>query len=303
MVKQRFLLVLFAVLLLASPASAKYFWQDFNVSLLGGSNYRIPYDNPNLFNLAKPYNNDEARTVFTFEHCGETDFGDTFMFFDYMWNNDGDSEFYAEVNPRISIGKALNKDLSNGIIQDYFLSYCYEHDDTFYSNDSSLDAAGNPVGKDLHLRNHLFGFGINFKIKGFTHFKIDYFLRANGQADHPAGHAAYKNQQITFVWGYPFNIGDAEFVYDGFVDYTTPETDSANVKHESSTNFTSQLKWNLGKALKLKNYKKNKLYLGVEYVYWVNKFGIKDGKELFTGAKRYWDSDERNVNVLVQYHF
>ena len=85
MVKQRFLLVLFAVLLLASPASAKYFWQDFNVSLLGGANYRVPYDNPK-------FTQDESRTVFTFEHCGETDFGDTFMFVDYMWNNDGDTE-------------------------------------------------------------------------------------------------------------------------------------------------------------------------------------------------------------------
>ncbi len=300
MVKQRILLVLFAALLLASPASAKYFWQDFNVSLLGGANYRIPYDNPNLFNVALPYENDETRTVFTFEHCGETDFGDTFMFFDYLWNNDGDREFYAEVNPRISLGKALNKDLSNGIIQDYFLSYCYEHDDTFYSNDSGTNT-------DLHLRNHLFGFGINFKFKGFTHFKIDYFLRANGQSDHPAGHAPYKNQQVTLCWGYPFNIGDAEFVYDGFVDYTTPETtvtaSRGREEHKASTNFTSQLKWNLGKALKLKNYKKNKLYLGVEYVYWTNKFGIEDGKELFPGAKRYWDSDERNLNVLIQYHF
>jgi nucleoside-specific outer membrane channel protein Tsx len=299
MVKQRFLLVLFAVLLLASPASAKYFWQDFNVSLLGGSAYRIPYDNPNLFNLAKPYEKDEARTVFTFEHCGETDFGDTFMFVDYMWNNDGDTEIYGELNPRISIGKSLNKDLSNGIIQDYFLSYCYEFGNNFYSKDS-----GQPNGQDNHFRNHLFGFGINFKIKGFTHFKIDYFLRANGENAHPTlGNPAWKNQQITFVWGYPFSIGDAEFVYDGFVDYTTPETDSRNVKHYASTNFTSQLKWNLGKAIKLKNHQKNKLYLGVEYVYWNNKFGIKDGAPLFTGANRFWDSDERNVNVLLQYHF
>jgi len=290
MVKQRFLLVLFAVLLLASPASAKYFWQDFNVSLLGGANYRVPYDNPKFITQ------DESRTVFTFEHCGETDFGDTFMFVDYMWNNDGDTELYGELNPRISIGKALNKDLSNGIIQDYFLSYCYEFGNNYYSKDSGTT-------QDSHFRNHLFGFGINFKIKGFTHFKIDYFLRANGQNVHPAGNPAWKNQQITFVWGYPFNIGDAEFVYDGFVDYTTPETDSANVKHESSTNFTSQLKWNLGKALKLKNYKKNKLYLGVEYVHWNNKFGIDSNSIPMSDGKTKWDTDERNVNVLLQYHF
>ncbi len=296
MFKQRYLLVLFAAMLLASPVSARYFWQDFNVSLLGGPNYRIPYDNPNLFDLTRPYERDEYRTVFTFEHAGETDFGDTFIFIDYLWNNAGDRELYGELNPRFSLGKTLNKDLANGIIQDYFLSYCYEFGNNYYSKDSGIP-------QDLHYRNHLFGFGVDLKLKGFTYFKVDYFLRANGQADHPAGLAAYNNQQITLCWGYPFSIGAAEFLYDGNVDYTTPETDSANVKHAASTNFTSQLKWNLGKALKLKNHQKNKLYLGVEYVYWTNKLAIENGSPLFIGSSRTWDSDERNLNLLLQYHF
>lgn len=293
MSKMRFFLVLIAVLLLTSPASAKYFWQDFSLSYLHGNDYRVPYNNPNLFNLGNPsYDTREARSVFTFEHAGETDFGDTFMFVDYLWNSDDDYEVYGEVNPRFSIGKALNKDLANGIIQDYFLSYCYEFDNTFYSDDS-----GN--SSDMHFRNHLFGLGINFKIKPLQYFKIDYFIRANGQVDHPAGYRAYINQQLTVVWGYPFNIGNAEFLYDGFIDYTTPETDNNNVKHHASTNFTSQLKWNLGKYLK----HKNKLYLGIEYVYWTNKFGIENNSPLFPAAARYWNSNERNVNLLLQWHF
>ncbi|MFT5852739.1 MAG: hypothetical protein ACI87J_002718, partial [Colwellia sp.] len=51
-------------------------------------------------------------------------------------------------------------------------------------------------------------------------------------------------------------------------------------------NFTSQLKYNLASILDLDT----KLYVGVEYAYWVNKFGI-DGV------------DENNINLLVKYHF
>ncbi len=289
MVKQRILLVLFAALLLASPASAKYFWQDWSLSYLNGGDYRVPYES----SFKGPaFSQTESRSVFTLEHSGETDFGDTFFFFDYLMNSDGDSELYGEIAPRFSIGKALNKDLSNGIIQDYFLSYCMEIENTYYSNN-----AGN--GSDLHFRNHLFGFGINFKIKPLQYFKIDYYLRANGSVDHlTSGHPAYKNQQVTVVWGYPFNIGDEKFVYDGFVDYTTPETDTNGIKHHASTNFTSQLKWNIGKHFK----HKNPLYLGIEYVHWSNKFGIDSNSITLPNGKK-WDTDERNVNLLLQYHF
>jgi len=70
------------------------------------------------------------------------------------------------------------------------------------------------------------------------------------------------------------------------MDYATGVDNTAYGDTEAQMNFTSQLKFNLASMLNLDT----KLYVGVEYAYWNNKFGIE-------GA------DERNVNLLVKYHF
>ncbi len=82
---------------------------------------------------------------------------------------------------------------------------------------------------------------------------------------------------MTLAWSVPL----AGLTYDGFVDYVLSSDDKSK-----SMNMTSQLKYNIGPALNLKS----KLFVGIEYVFWQNKFGI-DGV------------DERNANLLVKYHF
>jgi len=271
MLKKQFLLLVFVMVLFAAPASARYIWQDYSLSLLHGSDYRVPY--------SATANQREARSVVTFEHVGATEFGDTFMFVDVLQNSKGKREIYGEISPRFSLGKLLKKDLSSGIIKDYFLSYTFEFCD------------GHFVTPTCYFRNHLYGFGIDFNIKPLSYFKIDYFIRENGRINHPfMGRNPYTNQQLTAVWGYNFTIGQEKFVYDGFVDYSTPET-SGGVRYSAHTNFTSQLKWDISRILN----NKNKLYVGVEYVHWTNKFGIKD-----TAAFR---TNERNLNMLLRYHF
>lgn len=271
MVKKQFFLLVCVLVLFAAPASAKYIWQDYSLSFLHGADYRIPY--------SATTSQRETRNVLTFEHAGATEFGDTFMFIDVLQNTKGKQEIYGEISPRFSIGKLLKQDLSSGIIKDYFLSYTFEFCDGHFATPG------------YYFRNHLYGIGVDFNFKPFSYFKIDYYLRKNGQIEHPfLGALPYTNQQITAVWGYDFKIGREKFVYDGFVDYATPETVNG-VKHYAHTNFTSQLKWDISRVLN----NKNRLYLGVEYVHWTNKFGIKD-----TAAFR---TNERNVNLLLRYHF
>lgn len=89
------------------------------------------------------------------------------------------------------------------------------------------------------------------------------------------------DEQITLTWAVPFTIGGAEFLYDGFLDYS-----SASATNATETNFTSQLKWNAGKLLGTRS----PLYIGIEYAYWINKFGI-DGM------------DEKNTCLLLKWHF
>ncbi|WP_246283076.1 nucleoside-binding protein [Marinifaba aquimaris] len=117
--------------------------------------------------------------------------------------------------------------------------------------------------------HYLFGLSTDINISHFDFFKVSVFARNNDNSNN--------NEQLTLSWGVP--VGP--LYYDGFMDYTTS---TANA--ESSMNLTSQLKYNVAPHLGLSS----KLYLGVEYVYWQNKFGI-DGV------------DEKNANLLIKYHF
>ncbi|WP_286234920.1 outer membrane protein OmpK [Thalassotalea sediminis] len=117
--------------------------------------------------------------------------------------------------------------------------------------------------------NYLVGIGTNFKVPNFLFFKTNIYHKNIDSSDNGI--------QTTLSWAVP--IGP--LVYDGFLDYVTA-TDDANAQ----MNFTSQLKYDLAPALNIKS----KLYVGIEYVHWDNKFGIKG-------------VDERNVNLLLKYHF
>ena len=55
----------------------------------------------------------------------------------------------------------------------------------------------------------------------------------------------------------------------------------------SGFNFTPQIKYNIGPMLGMKS---GRLDVGMEYVYWKNKFG-QSGQ------------DEKNANLLVKWHF
>lgn len=121
-----------------------------------------------------------------------------------------------------------------------------------------------------NTNNLLLGAGVDLDIPGSKYFNVNVYQRNNEHGDN--------NQQLTLAWAFPFADG---FVYDGFLDAVT-DTDSS----VGGYNFTSQLKYDVGQHMGVD---KGKLYLGMEYVMWNNKFGIKD-------------VDENNANLLLKWH-
>lgn len=117
--------------------------------------------------------------------------------------------------------------------------------------------------------NYLIGLGTDLNVTGFDYLQLNAYRRSNEFYE--------SNYQLTAVWGVPFA---ENFYYDGFIDWS-----SASVGHAAEMNFTSQLKYNLGPMIGYDN----RLYVGIEYAHWNNKFGI-DGV------------DERNVNLLIKVH-
>lgn len=196
---------------------------------------------------------DDTRQVLTVEHASGHSWGDNFFFIDHLTFDDGTIDNYFELSPRVSFSSLFSSDLSVGPIKDFYFAATWEGSGGF--------------------DNYLYGLGMGVDIPGFKYFNVNVFTAKNELWE--------DDEQLTLTWGLPFNLGSAEFLYDGFLDYSTSQEG-----REAEMNFTSQLKWNLGKTVGMKS----PLYLGIEYAYWDNKFGVAD-------------FDERNPCLLVKWHF
>ena len=197
------------------------------------------------------------KDVLTIEHVAGTSWGDSFFFLDHM-RAAGDTSNYAEWSPRISVGKLSGSSLTFGPVKDVLFTSTIEM--------SSLQT------------NYLYGVATDLTVPGFNYLNLNFYRRNNdGLAD---------NWQLTATWALPFTLGSQQFLYDGFMDWS-----SASADQSASMNLTSQLKWALHPVLGWKN----KLYVGIEYVYWRNKYGIADSPAFRT--------NESNVNFLLKGHF
>lgn len=120
--------------------------------------------------------------------------------------------------------------------------------------------------------NLLLGLGSDFNLPGFSNFSVNVYQRFNDSGE--------DNQQVTVVWGLPFMLAGQNFKFDGFWDFETDLNDT------TSSNFTPQLKWDFAKLVGYDG----KLYAGIEYVMWNDKFHVEG-------------VDENNVNLLLKAHF
>jgi nucleoside-specific outer membrane channel protein Tsx len=236
-------IALIIVVGLSLPLKAEVLWQDFSISYLNGSHYRV----------GEPDNQ-----VLTFEHVAGTSWGDSFFFLDHIRGDNGDRSNYAEWSPRLSLSKFTDRPLKYGLINDVLFTSTVEM--------SSFST------------HFLYGVATDLEVPGFSYLKLNFYRRNNDGVD--------DNWQLTTTWAVPFTLGRLEFLYDGFIDWS-----SASAEQSASMNFTSQLKWALHPLFEMKS----KLYIGVEYVYWRNKYGLVDSPQFRT--------NESNINLLVKAHF
>lgn len=194
----------------------------------------------------------DTREVLTVEHASTHNWGDNFFFLDHTTADDNTISNYFELSPRLSLNYLSGTDLSTGIAKDFYLA-------------STLEGG--------NFNNYLLGLGTKLDVPGFQFVNINLYHVNNDLWD--------DDQQITINWAAPFSIGRGVFLYDGFIDYSTASDTNAK-----EMNFTSQLKWDIASLLSAES----PFYLGIEYAYWINKYGV-DGV------------DENNANLLLKWHF
>jgi nucleoside-specific outer membrane channel protein Tsx len=200
---------------------------------------------------------DKQQTV-TFEHVSGLSFGDTFLFIDYIDYLDTDGEeaaYYGEFSPRLSLGKLTERDWSFGPIKDVLIAGTYEFG-------------------EVDVETFLYGIGIDLDIPGFDFVQLNLYYR--DPQNNPS-----RGWQLTPCFSYTLPVGDSEVVIDGFIDYVFA---SENSGYEENIHINPQIKYNLGKLLWDES---KRLYVGVEYDYWTNKYGIKDNRYFRTDQSAY----------------
>jgi nucleoside-specific outer membrane channel protein Tsx len=192
----------------------------------------------------------KSRDVLTFEYASKTNWGDQFMFMDKVIAPDGATSTYFEWSPRFELMQFSENDF-------------FQHLSLATTMENGAD-----------FENLLIGVGTNLSVPGFK------MLQAN--IYHVSNELKSNDYQITFAWIHPINIGDFKFSIDGFIDYS-----SAADTHSAELLFHPQIKWNISDLIGLT---KSTLYVGIEYDYWRNKYGIEG-------------IQEHNPNLLIKYHF
>nr|WP_286947415.1 outer membrane protein OmpK [Pseudomonas sp. UBA6718] len=236
-------------------------WQDNSLTYLNGIDFKV--DPP------------KQQTV-TFEHASGWSFGDLFIFVDGIkynteaTNGAGDGHtFYGEISPRLSLGKISGADLSFGPIKDVLLAATYE------------------FGED-DVESYLLGPAVDLNIPGFDYFQLNTYLRTtDGRRD---GDNVW---QITPVWSYTIPVGDSDLVIDGFMDWVVDNDDS----YHANLHFNPQIKYDLAKAMGWGK----RFYVGVEYDYWSDKYGIDDNG--FVGSEILGGTDQSAISLLAKAHF
>ncbi|ARU57724.1 nucleoside-specific channel-forming protein, Tsx [Oleiphilus messinensis] len=246
-----------AVSLALVPAlsSAEMYWSDNSITVLHGSDY---------YNVSHAFgdpNKDLEITTLTLEHASGHDWGDVFFFMDRHHGKGAAGDFnetYAELSPRLSLSNLTGQTLSVGPMKDVFLAMTYEMGST--STGFSQD-------------NYLYGIGFSWDVPGFAFLKtnISYSVNDNVKDD----------IQLNVGYGVPFSLGEVDFMFDGYIDWSSAESD-----HASDFHFNPQLRVDVGKFVGIT---KSKLEVGFEYSYWNNKYGVKssDTESAFSAIMKY----------------
>lgn len=100
---------------------------------------------------------------------------------------------------------------------------------------------------------------MDLNLPGFKFFKSNFFVRDNPNL-------SGSTFQVTLGWNIPFTLNGTKILLEGFADIAGSE--GTTVAHQL---IVPRLLIDLGE---LSGIQENKLWLGMEWQYWHNKFGV-----------------------------
>lgn len=206
-----------------------------------------------------PFSGEGHQTVvFTVQQYSQWKCGDSFFFIDYLDDGarDGfnDRDFYSEWYPTLSLGKLWKKEIRLGAIRDLAL------------------IGGVNAGGDAKLVKYLPGLRVSWDLPGFLFLNTDLTAYIDENSGLVGGGAPKTDNGFMFdvSWALPFDLGRQSFAIVGHAEYVASRENELGQVEEGWFLAQPQFQWDLGKAMAGEP---QKLLVGIEYQYWVNKLG------------------------------
>ena len=252
---QQFNLALATLLTLAVPARADFMqWSSSEIQFLNGNNFNEPFNPESV-----------SKSIITVTHVHGWAYGRNFFFMDTLFSTDGEPSqinLYGEAYSTFSLGKILDKDLSFGIFKDFGVT-------------GGVNLGENMDSTQSGFRAWLYGVTLDFDLPGFDYFNVD-FLRQRITETEDIG----TSWQITPVWKLPFQIAGSKWSFEGFADFIGKKGDHAARQALAQP----QLRLDVGDFFGNSDH----LFIGIEYQYWHNKYGIKGLHDKVPQALLLW---------------
>ena len=210
---------------------------------------------------------DKQRTV-SLEYASGYSWGDTFTYLDTTFFR-GDERTYSlfgETAARWSVMDS-DEDRSNQAVTDVLVA-------------ASLEFGSGTV------ETFTLGSSIDLNVPGFDYLHLGLMRR---ESLNRSGFNNSDGWQFVPTWSLTIPAGRSEWVIDGFAKWIFA-TDHSD--YHPNFQFNPQIKYNIGKHLFRSD---ARVYLGIEYYYWSNKYGVKSSSAV--------DSDQHAVSFLAKYHF
>lgn len=273
---KRLPLILGALLLLVQNISVKAEeWSDTYIGYRYGKRFADPYEG-----------NAIPKNVLNFSYTGSYTYGTNFFNIDILKSTSGDpvlgdpsqgaTEAYAVYRNTVYGSKLFNRDFQYGVIRDVggTVGFDWNTKNNAYQSEKRMLVLGPTIMLDVpgFLNASVFALWESNHPSNCAYANNMPASTCNPSTAIPNGRYYYKpHPSINLVWGIPFEISSARFIFKGFADYiaTKGNLESGNPS-APETHLDMALMYDLSSTF---DFKSNTLQIGIQYEYWMNKFG------------------------------
>ena len=208
---------------------------------------------------------DSYHLIYTLQHASGWKYGDNFFFVDVLdARNPGfqDFDLYGEWYSNFSLGKIRENEVGTGFISDVGL------------------ILGINWADDANVRKYLPGLRLALDLPGFAFANLDFAAYIDGSEGAASGGAPSEDDafMVDFNFARPFMIGGSSFSIEGHMEYVGERVNEFGGEVESWILAQPQLRWNPN----------DRVSLGIEYQFWMNKLGDPATDESAVQALFVW---------------